>query len=148
VDPTIDQSRAKNLEKRAPERIIPPEVIEVMKSGKPWYTVRWNNELERMVRTEEIEALMQMLQAITAIAGLYPMIVEAVNWYDLLKDLNDALDCNNKILVKASEFKQIVAKVATENRAMMTVQAQQGVAQARQSNSQANKNNAEAQLNA
>lgn len=147
VDPMMDAERAQRLAKTAPERVIPPEVLTVMKSGKPWYDIRWNNELERMVRTEEIEALIQLLQSITAIASLYPMIVEAVDWYQMLKDLNDALDCNNKILVKASDFKQIVARVAAEQRAMMTVQAQQGVAQARQSNAQANKNNAEAQVN-
>lgn len=118
-----------------------------MRAGKPWYKLRWNNELERMLRTEEIEALIQLLQAITAIAALYPMIVEAVNWYQMLKDLNDALDCNNKILVKETEFKEIIAKVAAEQRAALTVQAQQGVAMARQSNAQANKANSEAQVN-
>lgn len=148
VDPSLDAQRAERITKAGRiERIIPPEVLEVMKSGKPWYKLRWNNELERMLRTEEIEALIQLLQAITAIAALYPMIVEAVDWYQMLKDLNDALDCNNKILVSAVDFKKIVAGVAAEQRAALTVQAQQGVAQARQSNAQANKANSEAQVN-
>lgn len=148
ADPIAEAKRVENLKKaKRLERIIPMEVMEVMRSGKPWYTIRWNNELERMLRTEQVEALIQLLQAVTAIAALYPMIVEAVNWYELLKDLNDALDCNNKILVKAADFKNIIDKVAAERRAMMSVEAQQGVAAARQANAQANKSNAEAQVN-
>lgn len=149
VDASIDRARAEKLvSSDRSDRIIPQEVLEVIKSGKPWYELRWNNELERMLRTEQIQALIQLIQAVTAIAALYPMIVEAINWYEMLKDLNDALDCNNKILVKASDFKQIVDKVAAEHRALLTVQAQQGVAAARQSNAQANKSNSEAQVNA
>lgn len=48
----------------------------------------------------------------TAIAALYPPIVEAIKWYDLLKALNDNLNPNEQILVTAVEFKKIIQQAA------------------------------------
>lgn len=149
VDAALDTTRAGALKKAGRiERIIPKEVLQVVKAGKPWYKLRWNNELEKLVRTEQIQALIQLIQAITAIAALYPMIVQAVNWYQMLKDLNDALDYNNQILVTEQEFKKIIAQAAAERSAMMQIQAAEGMAKTQQAGSVANKNNSEAQLNA
>lgn len=149
VDASVDTARAAALRKRQKiERIIPKEVIEVARAGKPWYELRWNNELEKLIRTEQVQALIQIIQGITAIATLYEPIIEAVNWYQLLKDLNDNLDYNNKILVTEKQFKDTIAKAAQERQAMMQIQAAQGMAMAQKEGAVANKNNSEAQRNA
>lgn len=145
VNPRIDPVRAQRLlSVNKSERVIPEPVLDIMMSGKPWYTLRWNNELEKLIRTEKVQALIQIIQAITAISALYPQIVEAVDWYELLKDLNDALDYNNKILVTAKQFKDIIAKAAQDKRAMMMIQAGQVAAASAKDGAQAAKNNAEA----
>ena len=104
------------------ERIIPPAVLEVFAQGKPWYELEFNNELEKLLRSQKIQALVQLLQGITAIAALYPDIVHAIDWYALLKDLNDNLDIDNQILVSADEFKATIAKAAEARRMAMQAQ--------------------------
>lgn len=115
--------RAQSLKKaHRQERIIPPAVLEVFKSGRPWYELEFNNELERMLRTQSIEALIQLIQGVTAIAALYPDIIHAIDWYQLLKDLNDNLDVDQQILVSADEFKAILANAANDRRMAMQAQ--------------------------
>lgn len=146
VDASKDPERAAKLKAaNKSERIIPDAVLRVVASGKPWYTLRFNNELEKLIRTEQVQALTQIIQAITAISGLYPPIIEAINWYQLLKDLNDALDYNNKILVNEKDFKQIIANAAKQKATAVQTQFAQGTASAQKDSSVANKNNAQVQ---
>jgi hypothetical protein len=146
VNPLTDKARAERLKSvNRVERIIPDEVLTVMDSGRPWYDLRFNNELEKLVRAEEVEALIKIIQAITAIAALYPPIVEAVKWKEMLNALNAALGPQNQILVTDNEFKAIIGKVAAENRIAMQYQMAAGQAAMNVDNSQAVKNTAEAQ---
>lgn len=94
------------------EQIIPPAVLQVMASGKPWYELQFNNELEKLLKTQKIQALVQLIQSITAIAALYPDIIHAVDWYALLEDINDNLDVDAKIMVSAADFKKIIQSAA------------------------------------
>lgn len=113
INPRLDPDRAMKLSSRGKfDRIIPEAVLNVQASGKPWYELRFNNELEKLLRTENIQALSQIIQGVTAIAALYPPIVEAIKWYDLLKALNDNLNPNEQILVTAVEFKKIIQQAA------------------------------------
>jgi len=118
---------AKKLrENKRNERIIPEEVIEVIESGRPWYELRFNNELEKLTRTQAIESMIQLINSITGIAALNPDIIEAVNWYKLLKDINDNLDYNSQLLISEDEFKEKMAAGAAQAAQMQ--QAQMGLA--------------------
>jgi hypothetical protein len=146
VDPKAEPQRAMKLRAiNKIERIIPDEVLQVMQSGRPWYELRFNNELEKLARAEQLEALMHMLQAISAIAALYPPIVEAIKWKELLNAINSALKPQNQLLVTDNEFKGIINKVAAENRVAMQYQMAGAGAAARKDNASAAKNTAEAQ---
>ncbi len=146
VDPSKDAERAKRLTSIDKiDRIIPPEVLQVMNSGQDWYELQFNNELEKLVRAEEIDALTNMIQAITAIAALYPPIVEAVKWKQMLNGINDALSPQNQILVTDREFKDIIARQAQQQQAMMQAQMMSIGGEVNKNNSQAAKNSAEAQ---
>lgn len=143
VNPNTDSARASALRTvNKSERIIPDSVLKVVAAGKPWYELRFNNELEKLIRTEQIQALTQIIQAVTAIAALYPQIVDAIDWYQLLFDLNDCLDANTKILVTAKQFKEIIATAAAQKQQAMQIQAAQAGAAAQKDASTANKNNA------
>lgn len=145
VNPQRDPNLAKRLTAlNKTERIIPDEVLEVMASGKPWYELRFNNELEKLIRTEAIQALTQIIQGVTAIAALYPEIIQAIKWYDLLQALNDNLDSSLQILITGKEFKDIIAKAAAERQAMMQIQAAQAGAVTQKDVATANKSNAQA----
>lgn len=126
------------------DRVIPDAVLQVMESGRPWFELRFNNELEKLTRTEAVQALVQVLQSIGGIAALYPQIVSAVDWYKLLKDINDNLDANNQILIGETKFKEIILAQAQAQQAAMALQAGQAGAQIQKDVAQGNKNNAEA----
>lgn len=120
--------RLKKLHREA--RIIPPQVLEAFAAGKPWYELEFNNELEKLLKTQKVQNLVQLIQGITAIAALYPDIIHAIDWYQLLKDLNDNLDIDNQILVSAKDFKDTIAKAADDRRQMMQAQIAAGGAMA------------------
>lgn len=145
VDPTVDPKRANALIKRnLAGRVIPEAVLQVIKSGRPWYELTFNNELEKLTRTETVQNLVQVLNAITAISAVFPDIIHAVDWYKLLKDINDNLDYNNQILISDKEFKKVMAQISADKRAAMMLQAGQAGAATMKDAAQANKNNAEA----
>lgn len=146
VDPNKDKERAERLKTAGKsDRVIPQPVLDVIATGRPWYEIRWNNELEKLTRTEAVQNLVQMIQAITAIAGLYPQIISAVDWYKLLKDINDNLDHNSQILISADDFKAQIEKAAQMQEAQMQMQAGQAGAQIQKDQSSANKNNSDAE---
>jgi len=126
------------------KRVIPDAVIQVIKNGRPWYEIKWNNELEKLTRTEAVQNLVQIIQAITAIAALYPAIIEAVNWYKLLKDINDNLDANNQLLYSEDEFKAKVAEAAKRQAQMMAIQAGESSSKSAANMAKANRDNQEA----
>lgn len=146
VNPNEDAARAKALtDIGKPERIIPEAVLQVMATGRPWYEIKWNNELEKLSRTQSVEALMQVLQTIIVIAGVFPDIIEAVDWYKLLRDINDNLDFNSQIILSEEEFKAKIEAVANQRQAAIALQAAESGAKTQKDVSQANKTNVEAQ---
>lgn len=146
VDPTTDRARAASLTERGKtNRIIPEAVLEVMRSGRPWYELKWNNELEKLTRTEAVQNLVQILQSIIAIAGVYPDIIQAINWYKLLKEINDNLDYNSQIMISEKDFKAKMQAMAEQRALAMQVQAGQAGAQIQKDTASANKQNKEAE---
>jgi len=145
INPLKEEARADILRQTKPERVIPEAVLKVIESGRPWYEIKWNNELEKLTRTETVQNLIQMIQAITAVAALYPQIVAAVDWYKLLKDINDNLDYNSQILISADDFKAEIEKSAKAQEAQMMMQAGQTGAQIQKDQASANKSNKDAE---
>ena len=126
VDPVLDPARATALKGRhKSERVIPEAVLQVIAEGRSWYEIKFNNELEKLTRTEAVQNLLQVINAIGAIAGMYPGIIEAVDWYKLLKDVNDNLDAGNQILISADEFKEKLVALAEMQQQAMQLEAGQ-----------------------
>ena len=145
VDPDSDAARAKALRDRGKEeRVIPESVLEIMKAGRPWFELKFNNEMEKLMRTEAVQNLLQVLQTITVIASVHPEIVEAVNWYKLLKEINDNLDYNSQILLSEADFKKKVGQVAEARSTALKLQAAGAGAAIQKDTAQANKTNKEA----
>lgn len=145
VDPVTNPERARALrENRRDERIIPEAVLQVIKEGRPWYELKWNNELEKLSRTEAVQALVQIIQTITAIAAIHPEITYAVDWYKLLKDINDNLDFNNQLLFSADEFKAKIDEIAAMKREAMMIEATRAGSEIKSNNASANEKNAKA----
>ena len=118
------------------ERIIPQAVIECIQQGKPWYKIKFNNEVDKLGKTQKVEDLLQLLNVITAMMSLNPQIGQAIEWYQLLNDVSSALGLKHAIMSE-TEFKQSIEAQATQQAQMMD-------AQTRMLSSQANRNNAAA----
>lgn len=126
-------------------RVIPQEVLQVMESGRPWYEIRWNNQLEKLVRTEKVRNLLQILNTVMAIIPAYPDIVQAIDWYKLLKDINDNMDANNEIMLSEAQFKEKITEMAQQRQAAMAMQTAGAGAAIQKDAAQAQKTTKEAQ---
>lgn len=126
-------------------RVVPDAVSKCIAAGRPWFEFKWNNELEKLTRTQAVQNLVQVLQTITAIAAVYPDIIEAVDWYKLLSEINDNLDYNNQVLLSEKDFKAKIAQIAKQRQTAMAAQSAQAGAAAGVDMANANKTNKEAQ---
>lgn len=109
------------------ERIIPDAVIECIKDGKEWYKIHFNNEVDRLGKTEKVDDLLKLLNVIQVMMVVNPQISAAINWYALLNDVSDALGLKHNI-VSEKEFKAQIAAQAEQQAQLM--QAQTGQLQA------------------
>ena len=144
VNPQKFPDIAQRVGKIRAERVIPNAVLEVVADGRPWFEIEYNNELSRLKRTQGVENLLQLIQTVSAIAVLFPPIIEAVDWHKLLKDANENLDPNSQIIMEADEFKAKLEEMAQANQATQQIAALQGAAQAGKDLTQAQKNQQEA----
>lgn len=146
VDAAKDPTTAKKLKKANMQgRVIPDAVKKVAERGLPWYELRFNNELEKLTRTEALQNLIQAIQAVTAVYSIYPDIIHAIDWYKLLAEINDNLDIGAKIMLTEDQFKAQVAAAAQARQVAMMAQAGTAATQMQKDMADANQKNATAQ---
>lgn len=124
VNPRLFPSIVKAFLSRGKTELIIPDAVLICKAqGKPWYKIKFNNELDKLTRTEKLEGLMQMLNVVTAIAALYPAIIEAIDWYTFLTDFKEALNIQGSFVINVDDFKAKIAQQAQLQSQMMMLQA-------------------------
>lgn len=121
------------VEQGRQERIIPDAVIKCISEGKPWYKVRFNNEVEKLGKTEKVDDLLKLINVISALMAVNPQIALAVDWYKLLHDVSQALGFQNDIMSE-DEFKKQIQAQAQQQAAMMQAQLQETDARANREN--------------
>lgn len=132
-----DEEYAAELQSKGlTERIIPESVLEAIKSGKTWYKITFNNEVEKISNTDKIDNLTQLLQIMQGLLAVNPQLAQAVDWYSLLNDVSGALGFDTAIMSER-EFKKQIEAQAQQQAQLMNMQAQQ-------LQSQTTKNNASA----
>lgn len=117
-------------------RIIPESVLKLQKAGIPWYKIKFNNELDKLTKTERIDDILRLINIITALIAVYPQIAIAVNWHKLLLEVCEALGFG-ALIMDAKTFKAQIEAQAQQQAALMQ-------AQLSNANAQANKDNAAA----
>jgi hypothetical protein len=118
------------------EMIIPEEVIQCISEGKPWFKIRFNNEVEKLGKTDKIDDLMKLINTVMAIMQIDPQIAMAVNWYQLLSDATEALG-QKQCLLEEKKFKEIIDKQNAMQQQLMSAQASGYEAQANRNNASA-----------
>lgn len=118
------------------DMIIPDAVVECIRENKPWFKIKFNNEVDKIGKTDRVDDLLKMLNFVTALMSVYPDIAMAIDWYGLLKDASEAMNLEHNV-VSLNKFKKEIADRAQQQAQLM--QAQTGQLQA-----QANRDNATA----
>lgn len=136
VDPTDEKRVAELVDRGIQERIVPDAVVRCIAEGKPWYKVKFNNEVDKLGKTEKVDNLLKLMNVISALMAVYPQIAGAVNWYSLLADVSDALGLKQNI-ISEKEFRKQIEAQARQQAALLQ-------AQAAESSAAANRNNAAA----
>jgi len=142
IDPK--EERAYDIKQRAPQRIIPNAVTQVVESGKPWYEIEFNNELENLTRTQYIERLMQFANALQIASTFDQAMVASTDMYKWLEGMFNNLGLNDPIMVGEVKFNKDKAMQQQMQQQMMAMQAGQAGAEIEEKTSKANKNNKEA----
>lgn len=107
IDPR-DEERVALLEQLGmTERVIPDAVIECINSGKPWYRIKFNNDVEKISNTDKIDNTVQLIQMMSSLLQINPQLASAIDWYKMLADVANALGFDAKLLGE-KQFKEIV----------------------------------------
>jgi hypothetical protein len=127
VNPDDDKAVKDLIDLGKRERIIPEAVMECIKDGKEWYKIHFNNEVDRLGKTEKVDDLLKLINLITAMMSVNPQISMAIDWYNLLADVCDALGLKHNIISEKDFEAQIQAQAQQQAQLM---QAQAGQLQA------------------
>lgn len=121
-------------------RIIPQEVLAIKESGLKWYKVRFNNDIEKLTRTEVFDDLTKELNMIVALLQINPQLSSAFDWHALARKSADALGFADIVVSERTYKEQIEAQAQA--------QAQAEQLQMANIQSQTNRNNAGAMRDA
>lgn len=127
---------AKNIKENEKYKVIPDAVAQCIKDGQEWYTIKFNNEVDKLSKTEKVDDLLKLINVITAMMSVNPEIALAIDWYGLLSDVCEALGLSKNIL-NAQKFKEEITRRAEQQSALMA-------AQSGAMNAKANRDNAAA----
>lgn len=136
IDPTDGETIVRLEALGRNDMIIPDAVVECIRENKPWFKIKFNNEVDKIGKTDRVDDLLKMLNFVTALMSVYPDIAMAIDWYGLLKDASEAMNLEHNV-VSLNKFKKEIADKAQQQAQLM--QAQTGQLQA-----QANRDNATA----
>lgn len=118
------------------EVVIPSIVNEFINSGKKWYKIKFNTEIEKIGNTEKIDNLLQMLNFATSIMSVYPQLSSGIDWYKMWLDVSEAYNGTSYSMDAKKFKKQIEEQAQAQSQAMAL--------EAANMQSQTTKNNASA----
>ena len=142
AEPGTEQAEAFKAKQKT-DRVIPQAVIDCQKKGIKWYKIRYNGELDRLTKTEAMEKILQLLNVLTMIISIFPAIIDAVEWYDLWKDVNKHLGLS--YFKSEKDFKASIEKAAKMQQMAMALEMQKGGASIEKDLGSAEKSKKEAQ---
>lgn len=136
VDPNDEETVMEYEDRGLIDRIIPDAVMKCIEEGKPWYRIKFNNDVEKISNTDKIDNVVQLMNLMQGLLSVNPDLADAVDWYKMLEDVSRALGFDAALVEERTYREGIAAK-----RAQMAEAAaiQQGMVE-----SQANKNNSKA----
>ena len=131
-----NSDEAKKLTQTEKHKIIPDAVAQCIEEGEEWYQIKFNNEVDKLSKTEKVDDLLKLINVITAMMAVNPQISLAINWYALLSDIGDALGLSKNILSE-TQFKHEIQRNAEQQRALMAAQSSSLEAKANRDNAAA-----------
>lgn len=104
INPLLDPEKAERMAEFNSDMIIPSPVLEVIKNGKPWFDIKFNNEMEDIVRSREVEKSMQQMNGLMTGAQVNPALIETEDIYDWYLNFRKALGVQGELKLSSKQF--------------------------------------------
>lgn len=127
------------------QNYIPDEIAQAMKDGKPWYSIKYHGELEKLSNNELYSALTYFFQFLQFIIQINPQIVNAIDSYKFLSFCKDISNLGNEnFVVSETAYKEVLAQIQQAQQQQAEVAQNAQNAQTLNNLASADKSNAEA----
>lgn len=93
-----------------------PDVVEkAMKDNIPWYEIKFNGELEKLLNAEIYDAIGRFLQYLNSILQIKPDLIHAIKDYEFLELLKYVSNLiNSKFIKSKTAYNEIIQKIEKE----------------------------------
>lgn len=88
----------------------PAIVQEAINSGRPWFELEYTNEMEKLTRTESVENMLQFLNTVLTAAQAEPLLLQMVDWYDMIDAIRRDIDGTMTFIKSKDEFEVLQAQ--------------------------------------
>jgi hypothetical protein len=129
LKPVIDLSvniATAHLRELNPNLQIPIDIQEKMFYGKDWFKIEWTQGIFKINNRNALQDIQVYMSYITQLAQFEPATLQAVNVYDLLKNIEAKISLDKDYLVERGEYEAIRERQNQLN--MMAMAQRQGAA--------------------
>lgn len=102
---------------------IPNVVWERIQQGKPWYKVKFLNDLGRLTNVDLIDGINKLLMIVAQLVQIDPLIAQKLRTEEIVSKVNEYLANDEKLILTEREFKAV--KDAYQNAQAQALEAQQ-----------------------
>ena len=139
-----ENENIESIREKSPQRIIPEAILELVEKGKPWYDLDFNNELENLINTAELEKLLKYAQGLQLASSLDQNMMMSSDMYLWMQDFYDNLKIQSPLMVGKTKFKEEKQKIEDMQTAAMSLEAAKQGSEIGKNDASANKSNEEA----
>jgi hypothetical protein len=103
---------------------IPNAVIRLAQAGSPVYRIQFLSPAARILRQEELNGIMQLVQTTIEVAPVHQPITDIMNWDRTYKAIQDLSGASTKVLNSAEEIQQLRNMRAQQQQAQIQAEMQ------------------------
>ena len=108
---------------------IPDVVRESMEAGLPWFDIRFNNDMEKLLRTEKVDGLIELLNVVGAVSNFKPSSAEMIDEYSAVDEFRDNRVHDTKALKTRRQYEQILQQLSEARAQQQGIQAAKDAAE-------------------
>lgn len=87
---------------------VPAVVQELMDAGLPWYEIRFNTDMEKLLRTEKVDGLLELLNVVGAVSNIKPETTQMLDEYNAVDEFKDNRTHNSRAIKSRDDYEAIL----------------------------------------